>query len=105
MPWNTARRLPMNAAILALTLGPAGAGVGSATGPRRRDTRLRPDARLKPAGHGSRRRWGDPAGTYSVPAIAAQVPERPALLNNPRVTTIEPDGEVHAVGSCQEELA
>lgn len=44
-------------------------------------------------------------GTYSVPAIAAQVPERPALLSNPRVTTIEPDGEVHAFGSCQEELA
>ncbi len=44
-------------------------------------------------------------GTYSVPAIAAQVPERPALLNNPRVTTIEPDGEVQALGSFQEEPA
>jgi hypothetical protein len=45
------------------------------------------------------------AGTRLVPAIAAQVPERPALSSNPRVTTIEPDGEVHAVGCCQEELA
>ncbi len=43
--------------------------------------------------------------TPLFPAVAAKVPERPALSSNPRVTTIEPDGEAQAPGSCQEEHA
>ncbi len=85
MPRNAARCWSMNAAIPALALGVAGPV----------------SARQQGAAAAAAIRHATPL----VPAVAAQLPERPALSSNPRVTTIEPDGEVQAPGSCQEEPA
>ncbi len=84
MPRNAARCRPMNAAIPAWALGLAGPV----------------SARQQGRAAGAAIRHATPL----VPAVAAQVPERPAFSSNPRMTTIEPDGEAQALGSFQEEL-
>lgn len=107
MSQNTARRLAMSAAILALALGIAAPVSAQQQG--RVDVLIGFDRTPGPNEQALVRTAGGAIhhSYHLVPAIAARVPERAlaGLLRNARVTTIEPDGEVHALDGIQDELA